>query len=40
MANKIKGDISDKELQESIETLDSIKKESESFALKSDETKP
>jgi len=40
MANKMKGDISDKELQESIETLDSIKKESESFALKSDETKP
>jgi hypothetical protein len=40
MANKIKGDISDRELQESIETLDSIKKESESFALKSDETKP
>jgi len=40
MANKMKGDVSDKELQENIETLDSIKKESESFALKSHETKP
>lgn len=40
MANKMKGDVSDKELQENIETLDGIKKESESFALKSDETKP
>ena len=40
MANKMKGDISDAELQESLERLDGIKKESESFALKSDETKP
>ena len=40
MANKMKGDVSDKEVQGSIETLHSIKKESESFALKSDETKP
>lgn len=40
MANKMKGDISDAELQESLERLDVIKKESESFALKSDETKP
>ncbi len=40
MANKMKGDVSDKELQENIETLDGIKKESESFALKSHETKP
>ncbi|MGQ0639078.1 MAG: hypothetical protein ACT4N1_07005 [Nitrososphaerota archaeon] len=40
MANKMKGDVSDKELQESLETLEGIKKESESFALKSDETRP
>jgi len=40
MANKMKGDISDKELQESLEMLEGIKKESESFARKSDETKP
>ena len=40
MANKMKGDVSDKELQESLERLHGIKKESESFALKSDETKP
>ena len=40
MANKMKGDTSDAELQESLERLDGIKKESESFALKSDETKP
>ena len=40
IANKMKGDISDAELQESLERLDGIKKESESFALKSDETKP
>lgn len=40
IANKMKGDISDTELQESLEGLDGIKKESESFALKSDETKP
>ncbi len=40
MANKMKGDVSDKELQESLEMLEGIKKESESFALKSDETKP
>jgi len=40
IANEMKGDISDAELQESLERLDGIKKESESFALKSDETKP
>lgn len=40
VANKMKGDISDAELQESLERLDGIKKESESFALKSDEAKP
>lgn len=40
IANKMKGDISDAELQESLERLDGIKKESESFALKSDETRP
>ena len=40
IANKAKGGISDKELQDNLETLDTIKKESESFALKSNETKP
>lgn len=40
LANKMKGDVSDKELQEILEALESIKKESESLALKSDETKP
>ena len=40
IANKMKGDASDTELQESLERLDRIKKESESFVLKSDETKP
>jgi len=40
IANKMKGDISDAEIQESLERLDGIKKESKSFALKSDETKP
>ena len=40
IANAMKKDISDAELQEGLERLDGIKKESESFALKSDETKP
>ncbi|HLA22166.1 MAG TPA: hypothetical protein VJZ17_01830 [Nitrosopumilaceae archaeon] len=40
LANKMRGDISDTELQQSLERLDGIKKESESFALKSNEMKP
>ncbi|MGI0082745.1 MAG: hypothetical protein ACREAF_00515 [Nitrosopumilaceae archaeon] len=39
LASKIKGGSSDN-LQENLETLDILKKESESFALRSDETRP
>lgn len=39
LANKIKEGNSDN-IQENLEKLDALKKESESFALKSDETKP
>lgn len=40
IANKVKGNVSVNELQGELQKLDSMKKESESYAIKANETKP
>ena len=40
IANKVKGNVSVNDLQGELQKLDSMKKESESFAIKANETKP
>jgi len=40
IANKVKGNVSINDLQGELQKLDSIKKESESYAIKANETKP
>jgi len=40
IANKVKGNVSINELQDELQKLDSMKKESESYVIKANETKP
>jgi hypothetical protein len=40
IANKVKGNVSINDLQNELQKLDSVKKESESYAIKANETKP
>lgn len=40
LANKLKGDISSSDLNDEISKIDSLKKESDSFIIKSNETRP
>ena len=40
IANKVKGNVSINELQDELQKLDSMKKESESYVIKASETKP
>ena len=40
IANKVKGNVSTNDLQDELQKLESMKKESESYAIKANETKP